>query len=139
MNQTEREIRAKVYDLVIAGERHVDAKMLASELGLASREVTSALAQLEAEHRLALADDGSVLMAHPFSGVDTGHSAKIGDQTWWSNCAWDALAILALLGDGVATCPDGPEWTVTDGVVSPDGFVHLLVPAKHFWDDVVFT
>ncbi len=78
-------------------------------------------------------------MAHPFSGVDTGHTATIGDRTWWANCAWDALAILALLGDGVARCPGEIEWVVADGAVSPLGFVHLLVPASRFWDDVVFT
>ena len=30
-------------------------------------------------------------------------------------------------------------WTVKDGNVSPRGIVHLLVPAKNFWDDVGFT
>ena len=139
MNRTERVVRAKIYDLFRSGERRIDSEILALELALSSADVTRALAQLESEHRLALAVDGSVLMAHPFSGVDTGHTATVDGKTWWSNCAWDALAILALLGDGVATCPEGPKWTVTDGEVSPEGFVHLLVPAKHFWDDVVFT
>ena len=78
-------------------------------------------------------------MAHPFSGMDTGHTATIGGQSYWSNCAWDALAILALLGDGVARCPGDVEWTLEGGVVSPTGFVHLLVPPRHFWDDIVFT
>ena len=66
----------------------------------------------------------------------------IGDRTWFANCAWDALAILALLGDGkaIATGAAGElVWTVEDGKVSPRGIVHLLVPAKNFWDDVGFT
>lgn len=117
-----------------AGVRDIDASMI----GINESDASESLTRLADEHRLVL-DDGKVLMAHPFSGVDTGHTATIGEQTWWANCAWDALAILALLGDGQARCPDGPEWTVEGGVVSPQGLVHLLVPAARFWDDVVFT
>ena len=133
MNQTDREVRAKVYELFVAGRRDIDANTLEVEGAKQSLE------RLADEHRVVLGEDGGVLMAHPFSGIDTGHRANVGGQTYWANCAWDALAILALLGDGIAVCPDGPIWEVTNDVVSPGGFVHLLVPAEHFWDDVVFT
>lgn len=133
MNQIDRIVRARVYELFVAGHRKLNADLIGIEGAAAS------LRRLAEEHRLVLTAEGNVRMAHPFSGVDTGHTATIGDQTYWANCAWDALAILALLGDGVARCPGGPEWTVNDGKVSPDGVVHLLVPASHFWDDVVFT
>lgn len=133
MNQTDRLVRAKVYELFLSGVREIDASTLGID------EAKTSLSRLADEHRLVLGDDGQVLMAHPFSGVDTGHTATVGDRTWWANCAWDALAIVSVLGDGVARCPHGPEWTVTNDVVSPEGFVHLLVPAAKFWDDVVFT
>ena len=74
-----------------------------------------------------------VEMAHPFSGVNTGYRSVVGDRSWNANCAWDALAILALMGDGEAYAPgaDGDlAWTVDDGKVSPDGVVHLLIPAS---------
>ncbi len=82
---------------------------------------------------------GRVWMAHPFSGLPTPYTAEIGERSWFANCAWDALAILALLGDGVARGEDSLVWTVVGGVVSPDGLVHLLVPARRFWDDIGFT
>lgn len=132
MNSTDREVRARVYELFVAGHRTIDAELIGIE------GASEALRRLASENRLVL-DGGNVLMAHPFSGVDTGHTATIGDTTYWSNCAWDALAVLSLLGDGVARCPDGPEWHVREGVVSPEGVIHLLVPASRFWDDVVFT
>ncbi|HEU4320406.1 MAG TPA: organomercurial lyase [Acidimicrobiia bacterium] len=135
MNSTDRVVRARVYERFVAGSRVVDP----SSLGLDREETEDSLDRLAAEHRLVLDDERRVVMAHPFSGVDTGHTATIGDRTYWANCAWDALALLALLGDGVARCPNGIEWYVEDGVVSPAGFIHLLVPARHFWDDVVFT
>ena len=139
MNQLDRVVRAKVYELFVDGFREIDAELIASVLKTRPDTVVDSLSRLANEHRLVLGDHGRVRMAHPFSGVDTGHRATSGDATWWANCAWDALAILSLIGDGVAVCPDGPEWTVQDGVVSPDGIVHLLVPAESFWDDVVFT
>lgn len=135
MNRLDRIVRAKIYELFVGGARDIDVSML----GVDRREADASLDRLVEEHRLVLDDDRRVVMAHPFSGVDTGHTATIGDLSYRANCAWDALAILALLGDGVARCPDGIEWTVRDGVVSSSGFIHLLVPARHFWDDVVFT
>ena len=135
VNRLDRIVRAKIYELFVDGVHEIDASML----GVDRHEADASLDRLVEEHRLVLDDERRVMMAHPFSGIDTGHSATIGDRTYWANCAWDALAILALLGDGVARCPDGIEWTVEDGVVSPPGFIHLLVPARRFWDDVVFT
>lgn len=139
MNDTDRLVRAGVYSLFRSGVRRVDHGRLAREVKLDVDSVGESLSRLVEEHRLVLTDEGSVHMAHPFSGVDTGHTATVGGMTYWANCAWDALAILALLGDGSASCPNGPRWDVEDGVVSPAGFVHLVIPAAQFWDDVVFT
>lgn len=135
VNEIDRVVRARIYELFVSGVREIDASML----GLDEEVASASMARLADEHRLLLTDEDKVWMAHPFSGVDTGHTATVGDRTWWANCAWDALAILSLLGDGVARCPNGPVWTVEGGVVSPGGLVHLLVPAARFWDDVAFT
>ena len=40
------------------------------------------------------------MMAHPFSGVASDFLVTIGERTWFANCVWDGLSILALLGDG---------------------------------------
>lgn len=83
-----------------------------------------------------------VWMAHPFSGIDTGYRAHVDGRSWLANCAWDALAIVSLLGDGIgrATGRDGiVDWHIEGGQVSPNGLVHLLVPARRFWNDIGFT
>lgn len=139
MSPFDREIRALVYVLFWEGARRVDARALAERSGRPKGSVADALTRLTAEHRLALTAEGDVWMAHPFSGVETGYRSVIGDRSWFANCAWDALAILSLLGDGRAEGPHGLVWEVRDGTVEPDGVVHLLVPAAHFWDDVGFT
>ncbi|MGD2059260.1 MAG: organomercurial lyase [Acidimicrobiia bacterium] len=139
MNSVDRAVRARIYELFVDGARVVDAGTLAAATGLTRPEVTQSMADLAAEHRIALADNGRVRMAHPFSGVPTSYRARIGERWWWANCAWDSLAILALLGDGEAEGPDGLTWSVREGRVEPDGIVHLLVPARSFWDDVGYT
>ena len=139
MTPFEREVRATIYESLIDGAREIDASVLASHSGWDEGEVRFALEGLAGKHRIALTADGWVWMAHPFSGVPTSYLSVIGDRYWYANCAWDALAILALLGDGDVHGEEGLLWEVDDGLVSPNGYVHLLVPARSFWDDIGFT
>ena len=139
MTPFEREVRAKVYEMFRDGAVQITTDTLATRYGWVSEAVDHALVNLEAEHRLVLKSDGAVWMAHPFSGVVTGYRARIGNRVWNANCAWDALAILALLGDGRAEGLDGLTWEVREGQVDPSGLVHLVVPVNRFWDDIGFT
>jgi hypothetical protein len=139
MKPFDRRVRSMIYRLLVEQVREVDAVVVAEAGGWARHEVEASLHRLADAHRLALTPGGLVWMAHPFSGVPTGYRATVGDAWWHANCAWDALAILSLLGDGVVTGPSGPLWRADDGVISPDGFVHLVVPARSFWEDVGFT
>lgn len=143
MTPFERSVRAEVYRLFAGGTVQVDAGAVARAKGWNHQEVEKSLTSLEAQHRVALATGTHrVLMAHPFAGVDTGYRAHVGSRSWFANCAWDSLAIVALLGngDGRATGEEwGIEWSIEGGRVSPNGIVHLLVPARHFWDDIGFT
>jgi Alkylmercury lyase len=85
-------------------------------------------------------------MANPFSAVPTAYRGRAGERWWYANCAWDALGILSALDvDGriESSCPDCGEpyaVEVADGKVDrPDLLFHCLVPAAHWWDDIVFT
>lgn len=135
---TTTSVRAAVYASFMDGEAP-SAEAISRRCDLDPGAVSAALESLADEHRLVLADDGSVVMAHPFSAVPTGYAAAVGDRSWHANCAWDALAILALVGDGVATKDGEPLWEVHDGVVTPPGVVHFVVPAREFWTDIGFT
>jgi hypothetical protein len=139
MTPFDRRVRATIYGLLVDQVRKVDPDVVAHAGGWERGEVASSFTRLADARRLALSPGGSVRMAHPFSGVLTGYRASIGDSWWHANCAWDALAILSLLGDGVVTGPTGLLWHTGRGDVSPYGLVHLVVPARFFWDDVGFT
>jgi len=139
----ERAVRAEIYSLFAGGTFEVDAEQLAQSRGWDRHEVQESLESLEAQHRISLvAGTHRVLMAHPFASLDSGYQAHIDTRSWFANCAWDALAIVALLGNGNGRATGREldiDWSIEDGRVSPNGIVHLLVPARQFWDDIGFT
>lgn len=140
MTPFDRAVRAQIYSLFAGGADRVDVSIVAKAGGWGESEAALSFQRLADEHRIALIEDGSrVWMAHPFSGVPTSYRAVSGERSWFANCAWDSLAILSMLGDGEAVGEGGLVWKVRQGVVAPDGLVRLVVPARHFWDDIGFT
>ena len=85
-------------------------------------------------------------MANPFSAVPTAHRVTAAGRTWYANCAWDAFGVCAALhadGHVSSSCPDCGEpieVDVADARPARDDLVfHVLVPARRWWDDIVFT
>jgi hypothetical protein len=145
MNPFERQVRAEVIGSLRDTGRAPGAAEIAASLAASEAEVVEALHGLAAAHRLALVPGtDEVWMAHPFSAVPTDFVVAIGDRRWYANCVWDGLAILALLGDGTLdthspATGEAIRLEVADGRVTGDAVVHLLVPARRFWDDIGFT
>jgi len=100
-----------------------------------------------AERVLVLENDGcSIHMASPFSGVPTQHVVDSGGTRYHANCAWDALGIPAALkrpGTVRSRCEMSGEplrlEVAVDGPQPSSWVFHCLVPAAHWWDDIVFT
>jgi hypothetical protein len=90
------------------------------------------------QHVVVLDDDGRIVMAHPFAAHHDGARVDAPNGTWWGNCAWDAFGIVAALdlddatitAQGISFDPDDPPEDVR---------FHVLVPARHWWDDIGFT
>lgn len=141
MTPFDRQVRTEIYKLFISGREVVDSAALAESQGWDVAGVSASLGWLQQNHMLGLVPGTDrVQIANPFSGIPTDYVSLIDGRRWYANCAWDGLAVLSLLGDGQMRRLDtGLSWTVRDGAVSPDGFIHLLVPAQRFWDDVAFT
>jgi Alkylmercury lyase len=107
----------------------------------------AALRRLHDAHMIVLEPDRpEIRMANPFSGVPTPYRVEADGRSWFANCAWDAFGIPTALGvDGhvSATCPDCGEPIEIDLVggrpESADAVFHVLVPARSWWDDIVFT
>src|SRR5215210_9500558 len=98
------------------------------------------LHSLADRHVVALGDDGEIAMAHPFAAHRTGARVDSGGRSWWGNCAWDGLGIVAAFGLREATVTaQGVEVRVRDGEPLDDALFHVAVPARRWWDDVAFT
>jgi hypothetical protein len=115
--------------------------------GMAVDDVVQGWQRLHDAHALVLdAATGGLRMANPFSAVPTPHRAWASGRWWYANCAWDAFGICAALhvdGRIESTCPDCGEVievAVRGGHPDDERLVfHCLVPAAHWWDDIVFT
>ena len=107
----------------------------------------AALRRLHDAHMIVLEPDRpEIRMANPFSAVPTDYRVEADGRSWFANCAWDAFGIpIALDIDGhvSATCPDCGEpieIDVVDRRPEPaDDVFHVVVPARSWWDDIVFT
>ena len=100
----------------------------------------AALVELERLHVIVLRD-GRIYMAHPFAGHHEATSVRAPDgRTWWGNCAWDGLGIVAALHLRDATVEScGVTLHVRDGELVDDAQFHVEVPAAQWWHDIEHT
>jgi hypothetical protein len=110
-------------------------------------EVRDGWRRLSDAHALVLNEGATELrMANPFAAAPTPYRVHAGGHTWFANCAWDAFGICAALhvdGRIETVCPEcgeGIEVAVRDQHPDDETLLfHCLVPAGHWWDDIVFT
>lgn len=148
MDESDLRIRNHLYSSFVQAGNACTPAETASELGLGVEDTRDAYRRLHDAHALVLERDGeTVRMLNPFSAVETPHRVEANGRSWWANCAWDALGIPAALHVDArveSTCPDCAErleLEVRGGelVRGTELLVHFAVPARHWWDDIVFT
>ena len=140
-------LRNETYRLFVTLGRAPTGGEVADVLGTTEDDVLDGWRRLHAGHALVLDDDGmSIRMANPFSGVTTAFRVHAAGRDWYANCAWDAFGICAALhvdGRIRTACPDcGDPLTIEVRDGGPDDtslLFHCLVPARLWWDDIVFT
>jgi len=143
----DREVRAHIYESFVSTGTAPSVDALTTALALPREDVSASLDRLAEAHDIALAPGTkNIWMAHPFSATPTPYPVRAGERSYWAACAWDALAIPALLGaDGetatkCADCGEELVIRVVNGRVTPEDLVvHFLIPPKRFWDNVGFT
>ena len=85
---------------------------VADRTDAAPDEVAAAWRRLHDGHALVLDQKGAILMANPFSAVETPHRVDAAGRSWFGNCGWDAFGIGAALhvdSTIYTTCPDCGE------------------------------
>lgn len=131
------EVRARIYDVTMRSGR----PPLVAELG--GPEVVESLQRLAAGRVIVMRDE--IVMAAPFSAVVTPFLVESAGVSYFANCIWDALGIPVMLHrdaeirTSCGDCGTAMNVRVENGVAHGDGLIHFAVPARQWWNDIVFT
>lgn len=132
------DVRSHIFDVALTTGRVPQRE----EIGCAQES----LQRLADARVLVLDGGGAIRMAMPFSAVPTPFRVRSGAYSTFGNCIWDALGILAMKhADGVveascACCGEEMPVHIRGGDLQEHvGIVHYGVPARQWWDDIVFT
>lgn len=148
MNALDLDVRRHVYFSAVANGRPPTTTETAEAFGLLEHEIADAYRRLHDAHALVLFPDTTdVWMANPFCFAPTPHMVLAAGREWTGTCAWDALGIPAAFhGDGsiasaCACCGEPVALEISDGelVKGTELLVHILLPARRWWEDIGFT
>jgi hypothetical protein len=139
-------LRLFVYRHMLRHQKSPTVAEMAEGLASSIKKVRAVLARLSESHAFMLQDNGELWRAAPFSCVPTAFPVTVGRRSWFGNCIWDALGIPAMLGKDAlieASCSccnfEMPIEIVGGKLRSHQGLVHIAVPARDWYKDVVFT
>lgn len=139
-------LRQFIYRHFIQKERAPSTREMAAALKCNARDISAGLRRLSQSHAIVVEESGELWRAAPFSAVPTAFLVDIGPRRYWANCIWDALGIPAMLRhDGVirsscGCCNLAMTMKVEKGKVAGEkGIIHFAVPARHWYQDIVFT
>jgi hypothetical protein len=138
-------LRLLIYDEIVHTGEIPAVATLARLVSSPPEDVRASLRRMHDAHMLVLQPAGEILMANPFSAVPTPFVAEIDRRRWFGNCIWDALGIIATLhADGrvLTSCGsscESMELSVHGGLLTGQGIVHFALPARRWWEDIVFN
>lgn len=140
-------IRHFVYQHFEETTRPPRVEETASRFVLTDEEAFAAYEGLHQRHAFFLKPGThEILMANPFSAVETAFRVHAKDRTYFASCAWDSLGIPAALHADAhieAVCAQSGEpfrLSVIGGQVSDSNtLVHFLVPFRDWYNNLAFT
>jgi hypothetical protein len=142
----DRTVRLHIFERVVADGIPPTVGDAARALGMSEAEAEASYRRLAVGKVIVLVPGGrEILMANPFAARPTDFRVSADRGRWYGNCAWDALGILsALQADGSVTtscadCADPLEVAVQGGSPRGEAVLHIAVPARDWWGDIVFT
>ncbi|MEA2575825.1 MAG: hypothetical protein QOH93_3123 [Chloroflexia bacterium] len=143
----DKEVRRVIFDTLMRTGKAPLSVEVASTMGVSHDAVRESFQRLADAHMLLLQRaSGEILMGGPFSAVSTPFQVESGGVSYWGNCIWDALGIPAMLHqDAVITttcgdCGERMQLSVEGGKLAPaEGIIHFAIPARHWWDNLVYT
>jgi hypothetical protein len=143
----DNDVRLAVYHQFVNTRRAPTRAEIASHLACSAKQIEAAFQRLADAHILVLqAVSHEILMANPLSAVPTAFPVETPKGEFWSNCIWDAMGVISMLGgSGVVKtscgcCGEAMSLEVRKRSLLPvTGVIHFAIPAAHWWDDIVFN
>ena len=141
------DIRAFVYRHFADTTHAPNVDETAAAFALTHEEAASAYAALHERHAFYLTPGThDILIANPFSNIETPFRVHAGGKAYFANCSWDSLGIPAALhtdADVEAVCAQsGASISLhvrNAEVFDSDVLVHFLLPFKQWYEDLVRT
>lgn len=139
-------VRLFVYRFLLGRGRCPTVAEMARVLRAPGSKVRESLTRLSESHAFMMQENGELWRAAPFSCIPTAFPVSVGKKSWFGNCVWDALGISAALnkdawiGASCGCCNLDMPIEIRKGKLRPDeGVIHITVPARDWYRDVVFT
>lgn len=148
--QTVARVRLSIFEHFLEDARAPVVEELMTEFSQPRETVTAILDELAAARHIALVPGSArILMAFPFSAVATPFRATTRGRGYFANCAWDAVAFHAMLGEPVRVdsfchhCATPIRIELSDGratLVEPkETMVYLALRPTQWWENIVTT
>ena len=142
--------RLFIFEHFVRHARPPVCEELMNEFSLSRDDATQLLRELETARHIALVPGTArILMAFPFSAIATPFNVTTQGQTYFANCAWDAIAFHAMLRDDVRVdsfchhCGTPIIIELRDGratrVEPQEALVYLALRPTEWWGNIVTT
>ena len=139
-------VRVFVYGHLLGRERCPTVAEMARGLRVSAAKVRDSLTRLSENHAFMTQENGELWRAAPFSCIPTAFPVTVGKKSWFGNCIWDALGISAALtkdariGASCGCCNLDMPIDIRKGKLrAGEGVIHIAVPARDWYRDVVFA
>jgi len=144
---SDTDVRVRLYCDFVRDGRAPSADQLAARMQLSVAEIHEAWERLAAGKAIVLQPESrEILMANPLSAVATPYLVRWEERYFFASCVWDGLGIIAMLKVDAAVesscgcCGEALTIAIREGVPVPqDGVIHFAIPAKRWWQNIVFT
>jgi hypothetical protein len=141
------DLRVTLYRETVATGRVPRADVLAGKLRVPVGEVREGFERLAASRVLALQPTSrEILFAAPFSAVPTPFVVHAAGRSYFSPCIWDTFGIIGILKtdaeieSSCSCCGEAMSIKILEGQLVPaSGVIHFALPAKRWWENIVFT
>ena len=139
-------VRLLIYREFVQNGRAPSSNRIAELAEMPVEEIRAAMERLVAGRVIVLQPESrEIMIAAPLSNVPTPYLVR-AKQSFFGACVWDALGIIAMLKTDATLdtpcpcCGEAMAIEVRDGDLLPmRGIVHFGVPAKKWWENLVFT